>query len=311
MKNFYLPENTKYLTNNGLKCVSEFTEDDEILTISNLGEIEYTKDFNIQVKQVGTMTLKTDGSYQGVMADCDIDFKDYGNYLKNENSSQTKINLDGEIYEIDKALAISISLFVSNFFKPVIKTDKITSLKEFKQKSFKVLSSVNLLTGLYFHYDKFTSNYTFSSSSFYKSPEVLEKILIENISIFDKIILCLKKIHYSTYKGVYFIEFKTYRLANIFSALLTLSGYKSKVVFNKDFKTFTVSYTNAEHQLNFKYNVEKSEHCFEDLTAYSVQFNKTCSIVISQNINKLTTTSIVKASYNLLTYNEGDEDGFE
>ena len=29
MKNFYLPENTKYLTNNGLKCVSEFTEDDE------------------------------------------------------------------------------------------------------------------------------------------------------------------------------------------------------------------------------------------------------------------------------------------
>ena len=46
MNGYYLPENTKYLTSQGLLCVSDFNEDTYLAELID-GELIYTKNFNI------------------------------------------------------------------------------------------------------------------------------------------------------------------------------------------------------------------------------------------------------------------------
>lgn len=309
MRNFYLPEGTKYLTNHGLKCISELTEDDMIFTIDKFGNISYTRDFEIYTSSFNTLLLNTDNNFQGLMSDIEVQYKDYLPCIKHKEATQTKVEINGVIFEkeLDKDLVISIALYISNFFRK-LDNGTLVSNKEFNKKSFQVLSKANSLTGIYFGYDKTFGDYSFNSNSFYKSFETLCMILQENIEILDSILSSLKKLSYSYYKGFYNIDFKNYKLAETFSTLISLLGYKSKVKFDSNLKVFKVSYTNNQHQLSYSWKTETTQVNTDlPVVCYSLRLNKKAYIVVSQNNNKLTTTSILQASYNLL----GDDDNGE
>ena len=306
MKNYYLPEGTKYLTNNGLKCITELTEDDEILVIDQFGKVNYTKNFEVLSGYFDTVTLKTDNNFQGLMSNIELDFSDYFNCIERKEVNQITVEVDGEKYnkQLDKNLVIALALYISNFFK---KNDKglLISDKNYKQKTFKVLSRANVLSGIYFGYDRLSKNYSFRSNSFYKEIDNLCMILQENIGILNEVIDSLKVLSYSYYKGFYNVDFRNYKLAETFSTLISLLGYKSRVKFDSNLKTFKVTYTNNEHQLNYDWRTETNTmELSEPILCYSLRLNKNYKIVVSQNNNKLTTTSIIQASYNIL---EGDE----
>lgn len=306
MKNYYLPEGTKYLTNNGLKCITELTEDDEILVIDQFGKVNYTKNFEVLSGYFDTITLKTDNNFQGLMSNIELDFNDYFNCIERKDVNQITVEVDGEKYnkQLDKNLVIALALYISNFFK---KNDKglLISDKNYKQKTFKVLSRANVLSGIYFGYDRLSKNYSFRSNSFYKEIDNLCMILQENIGILNEVIDSLKVLSYSYYKGFYNVDFRNYKLAETFSTLISLLGYKSRVKFDSNLKTFKVTYTNNEHQLNYDWRTETNTmELSEPILCYSLRLNKNYKIVVSQNNNKLTTTSIIQSSYNTL---EGDE----
>lgn len=307
MKNYYLPEGTKYLTNNGLKCITELTEDDMIFTIDKFGNTSYTKDFEVYTQSYNSLTLNTDNNFQGLVSDIKIPYKDYLPCIKTKKATETKVEVNGEIYknELNKDLVIAIALYVSNFFKK-LDNNCLVSNKDFGRKTYKVLSNAKTLSGgIYFGYDKIYGNYSFNSKSFFKSFDDLCIILQDNIEILDGVIKYLKDLSYSYYKGFYNIDFKNYKLAETFSTLISLLGYKSRVKFDSDLKTFKVTYTNNSHQLSYDWKTEITQvNSNTPVLCYSLRLNTKSYIVVSQNNNKLTTTSIIQASYNLL---EGDE----
>jgi len=301
MKNYFLPESTKYLTNNGLKMISELTEDDMIFVIDKFGNISYTKDFEIQTCSFNSLILNSDTKFQGLLASRNVDYVDLYPCIKSKEAPMVKVSLNDLVYdkELSKDFVIATALFISNFFNKV--DDTLISLPQYKKKSFGVLSTINSLTGLYFGYDRLINEYSFSSSSFYKDFETLNAILLGNLEILEDIVKSLKKIKYSYYKGMYNIDFRNYKLAELFSTLISLLGYKSRVLFDKDNKTFKVTYTNCQRIIDYDWKTGVSTVNYDKpVICYSLLFKNNYKIVVSQNNNHLTTTSIINSSYNLL-----------
>ena len=120
---FYLPEDTKYLTNHGLKRLNDIDrEEDGIAVIDKCGKIVYTKDYLVKTKRFDTMICQHDKCYQQLVSDIPIAFEDYVDietFLKNsELIDNVKINLDDKIYEnISLDFVLASTLAISNAFK--------------------------------------------------------------------------------------------------------------------------------------------------------------------------------------------------
>lgn len=298
MNGYYLPENTKYLTSQGLLCVSNFNEDTYLAELID-GELIYTKNFNISKSFLNnSLILQTDGKYQSLISDRNIDFISYTNLDSDKDDSIVKISLDENIIEnLNKSDIIALCLYVSNNFQ--IEDEIITG---YGKEAFDVLSAVNYYTDVYFNYDKLSKQYSFKSISLFKEQEDLTRILLDNFDIFKKVANKLKLFKCSIESNNYEIMyFKTYKLANTFSALLSLSGYKSRIVFDSKKSMFKVIYTNNFELLNYSYTINSSIVKFKKpKQLFKISTEDECSLIISQSIKKITTTSILSLSYNKL-----------
>ena len=298
MIGYYLPENTKYLTSQGMLCVSDFNEDTYLAEITD-GKIVYTKNFNISKSFLSkSLTLQTDGKYQSIISDRVIDFISYTDLYSDKEDSTVKISLDEDIIEnLNKSDIIALCLYISNNFQ--IEDDIIIGTGK---EAFDVLSSVNYYIDVYFNYDTLSKQYSFKSPSLYKGQDELVRILLDNFDIFKKVVTKLKDFKCSIESNNYDIMyFKTYRLANTFSTLLSLSNYKSRVVFDNNKSMFKVIYTNNIDLLNYEYNITSSIVKFKKpKQLFKVIPEDECSIVVSQSIKKISTSSILSISYNKL-----------
>lgn len=299
---YYLPDCTRYLTNQGLKYAHEFEEDTQLLIIDRLNNVSYTSDFEIMSSNFNTLNINTDHNFRGLVSTMPIDYDDYISCSLNDRVPKVicRINDKDLDMPIGKDLAIAMTLYVSSFFKKV--DDNILSNPLHNRSTYNVFSAINNLTGIYFPWDKISGSYTMNNSSFFKSIERIEMLLLENKNIFESIVKTTKDIKYAHYKGFYSIDFKTYRLASVYASLLSLIGYKSRVKFNKELSVFRVSYTNQPRYLQHNYicdNIKTSS--FNPITCYSIRPNNhSFRYVIVQNIDKVTMTSVLQASYNSL-----------
>lgn len=298
----YLPEDTYYLTNQGLKQIPEFSKDTSLLALKN-SKITYTKDFEVNETYFDTMQQMNCGSFYGLISSIESDIKNNEIHLDfNKEPNQVRFQIKHDAYSdftISRAQAIALTLFISTYFKS--SKNKIVSIPQFHKRIYKVFSTVNNLLGIYFNWNNITNNYVLSYYSFFKSPDLLEQLLLNNIDMFSSILDALQEFNCIVNDhGYSFIGFKNYRLACLFASLLTLNGFKAKVKFNKDSTTFNVTFT--------KNKSRKVKSCTETLyysnsiCGYSISSSEDNTyLVVAQKVNDATVFSIISISKKILS----------
>ena len=295
MTAYYLPKDTRYVTNQGLKYAYEFNENTQLLVLDRLNKLSYTFDFNLVSGNFNTLNTNTDHNFKGLISTIPVEYDDFTTCpFLNDTPSQVRCRIDGEDLKmlIGKDLAVVMTLFVSSYFKEV--DGSVLSNPVYNRFIYSVFSTINNFTSIYFPWNKSSHSYVMNNSSFFKAVDDLETRLLENINIFESIVKTAKDVKYAHYKGYYYIDFRTYRIAVLYSALLSLIGYKSRVKFIKDNTVFRVSYTNHQRCLQHEYTCDNIKTTyFEPVLCYSIQLaDRSLRYIAVQNIDNITMSSI-------------------
>ena len=309
IKDVYLPEDTRCLTTNGFKPLSDITSEDNLIVIDDNGELIYTNDFTIKSRDnVDSCRLFRRSNYYQCVADRYVEFLNKYNFCFRKDDEDIRsmyMNLDNDNhgpFKLDFIMALAI--FVSSYFKK--SGDNLISLNN--RKAYFVLKNASA-KNLFFRHDSELRQYNFKSSSLYLSTDKLISRLLENIDIFenilDKIIeldyaIPVKSKHYT-----YYFEVKNYNIAILLSSLISLCGHISFVSYISTNEMFRIKF-----KLN-RHDIVSSKTTYNELIEnknqkkfYNISFKDDYSLIIFQNIKNISSMSIIKTSYNILETKE-------
>lgn len=294
----YLTEDTKYLTNHGLKYDFEITENDRLAVISLDNELYFTNDFEFITKKFDSMILQTDEYYKTLLSDVKVNFKYSCDCLPDELPSQITFDLDDKVIDtFTKDYAIVLSLFVSNYFKETEDNSLINNGKVDVRLPYRVFSSLNKDFGVYFKYNKISKCYTIRLPQLFLTSDNQEKLLLFNMNIFKSVVRAAIKTRLVNKRKFAYMHFNSYKAGQTFLVLLSLCGYRGRLAFDKDRKMFKVTFIKDNQKLDegFEPKVEVVNYK-SPIETKAIRLATPGKIIISQNINKNTTISILNIS---------------
>ena len=118
MKNIYLPADTKYLTNSGMKSLQDITENDLLGIIRKEGELVYTKNFEVDRIKTDSLQLQTDGHYQTLLSTTNYEFNTFEKVFDEVDTEFPIVSFDGkDIESIPEDMCLFIAIFLNSYFK--------------------------------------------------------------------------------------------------------------------------------------------------------------------------------------------------
>lgn len=300
MKDNYFCGDVYYLTKDGFKQASELTDRDNLYYVDANGYLKMTNNFRV--------SSTTSCSYYRHKKNpfCIFDslkeketsirpsvYNDFAIPLDTDSIRYT-FEINNKKYKKDFETCMALSFFISNYF--YFDGVKYNQLNKVDNKTmYFITKDIFNYEGLFITFDKDKKQYYLDNTSLYKSSDRYHELLLENFNSFRKILEKLKKYNliFGNYTGIFYVN--NYRIARLFQALLHLSDYISYLEFDKTKKYFKIIYIKSSKLKKYKAN-DKLIEVEEPITFYKVSSDIKGRFIISQNINRKTTVSLVEIS---------------